>query len=345
MAREVNFCWNYINDLSHKHTQRTGKFFSSYEIQKYTAGATKEGLTILSNSICGIADEYVARRFKARKARLRWRISKGARRSLGWIPFKKGDLYYRNGQLRYNGRFFGMWDSYGLSDYELRSGSFSQDARGRWYANICVEPKRKQSVGTSAIGIDLGLKDFATLSNGEKVEAQRIYRNAEKDLAAAQRARKASRVKAIHAKIKNRRADFLHKLSTRLVSENGAIFVGKVNASALAQTVLAKSVLDAGWSAFRTMLKYKCDHAGVLFKEVNEAFSTQTCSSCGALPETRPKGIAGLGIREWTCTECGAHHDRDVNAARNILRLGHETLVAGAPDQSSGGGVNLLAHP
>ena len=79
------------------------------------------------------------------------------------------------------------------------------------------------------------------------------------------------------------------------------------------------------------MLQYKCDDAGVLFVEVDEAFSTQTCSTCGALPKSRPKGIAGLGIREWTCTECGAHHDRDVNAARNILAAGHRRLDVGIP--------------
>jgi putative transposase len=79
------------------------------------------------------------------------------------------------------------------------------------------------------------------------------------------------------------------------------------------------------------MLQYKSDSAGVLFEEVNEAFSTQTCSSCGSLPDSRPRGIAGLGIREWACSDCGADHDRDVNAARNILRRGRATLAAGIP--------------
>ena len=161
--------------------------------------------------------------------------------------------------------------------------------------------------------------------------AQRLYRGAEVKLAVAQRAKKVKRVKAIHAQIANRRKDFLHKLSTRLVKDNGAIFVGNVNASGLAKTKMAKSVLDAGWSIFRTMLQYKSDSAGVLFEEVNERYTTQTCSDCGTLPNSRPKGIAGLGIREWTCSECGSVHDRDTNAARNILARGHARLAAGIP--------------
>ena len=291
--------------------------------------ASKEGLTIHSQTVLGVIDEYVTRRKQFKKCKLRWRTSFGSRKSLGWIPFKVGATVFKNGQLRYAGKFFGLWDSYGLSQYKLGTGSFSQDARGRWYANICVDVTARKSQATAAIGIDLGLKEFAAMSDGAKIESRRLYRGAEVRLATAQRANKARQVKTIHAQIANRRKDFLHKLSTKLVSDHGAIFVGNVNAAGLAKTKMAKSVLDAGWSSFRTMLRYKSIAAGVLFEEVNEAFSTQTCSTCGALPESRPKGIAGLEIREWTCSECGAHHDRDVNAAKNILRRGHATLAGG----------------
>ena len=92
---------------------------------------------------------------------------------------------------------------------------------------------------------------------------------------------------------------------------------------------MAKSVLDAGWSTFRTMLRYKCDDAGAWFEEVDEAYSSQTCSAC--LARSGPKGIAGLGIREWSCVHCGAVHDRDINAARNILAAGHGRLAEGIP--------------
>lgn len=327
MAKEVNFVWNYINELSCTHTVRTGKFFSGYDIQKYTAGSTKEGLTLLASTIDMIATEYATKRRIAKKLKLRWRVSGGAKKSLGWLPFKQEAIRYKNGQLRYAGKFFGIWDSYDLSKYELRSGNFSQDSRGRWYANICVKAKKVQSAATTSIGIDLGLKDFAALSDGTKIESQNVYRKAKNDLAVAQRANKARQVKAIHEKIKNRRKDFLHKLSTNLVRQHGAIFVGNVNASGLAKTNMAKSVLDAGWSSFRAMLRYKCDHAGVLFEEVNEAYSTVTCSACGS--RSGPSGLKDLRIRGWSCSDCGAVHDRDTNAAINILARGHASLAEG----------------
>ncbi len=186
------------------------------------------------------------------------------------------------------------------------------------------------SKGAESVGIDLGLKDFATLSNGEKIEAQRTYRKYEEKLGIAQRARHKKRVKAIHATIKQIRNNHLHQESTTLVQQYAAVFVGNVSAKGLAKTKLAKSVLDAGWTMFRTMLKYKCENAGVWFAEVNESYTTQTCS-CRGSRQNSPKGRAGLGIREWTCQSCGTTHDRDVNAAKNILALGHERLAGGIP--------------
>ncbi|MFZ4478853.1 MAG: RNA-guided endonuclease InsQ/TnpB family protein, partial [Rhodoferax sp.] len=115
----------------------------------------------------------------------------------------------------------------------------------------------------------------------------------------------------------NRRKDFLHKLSTEIVRKHGAVFVGNVNASGLAKTTMAKSSLDAGWSAFRTMLMYKSDNAGVWFKEVNESFTTQECSSCHA--RTGPKGLQGLDVRSWTCSVCNTDHDRCQRLSRSAL--------------------------
>ena len=103
------------------------------------------------------------------------------------------------------------------------------------------------------------------------------------------------------------------------------IVVGDVGSARLAKTNLAKSVNDAGWALFKTLLSYKAIARKVVYREVSERLSTQTCSGCGAIGG--PKGREGLGVREWVCGECGVVHDRDVNAALNILRMGHHTLA------------------
>jgi len=97
----------------------------------------------------------------------------------------------------------------------------------------------------------------------------------------------------------------------------------------LVKTKMAKSTLDAGWSQLQTMLEYKSHQASIVFEEVNESYTTQTCSCCRTISASSPKGRAGLRIREWTCSECGSVHDRDVNAARSILALGLQRLDAG----------------
>jgi len=320
MSKSVNFVWNFINELSSKSIKQHGKFLSAYDIHPYTKGANKE-LGLHSQTLQCIAGEYVTRRKQFKKARLNWRKSGGAKRSLGWIPINTKQAKWKNGQVFHNGKYYGVWDSYGLANYTFRSSSFNQDARGRWYFNVVVDVEREQSKGTESVGIDLGCKEAATDSNGESIKG-REYRALEQKLGIAQRAKNKKRVKSIHAKIKNRRADTLHKYSRKLVNKNAAIFVGNVNSLGLAKTKMAKSVLDAGWGMFKTMLEYKCAHAGIVYEEVNESYTTQTCSCCGCIPVSSPKGRAGLGIREWICSDCGATHDRDINAAKNILAVG-----------------------
>lgn len=330
MARSVNLVWNYVNELSHRSIKERGVFLSAYDIQKYTNGAGKD-LGLHSHTVQKVGAEYATRRKQFKKSKLAWRKSGGVRRSLGWVPINTGTAKWKSGQVYYNGHYFKVWDSYGLSQYKFRSGSFNEDARGRWYFNIVVEVKVDISTGQDKIGIDLGLKDIATCSDGTKLEAGRFYHNLEPKLAAAQRARKKKRIRNIHAKIANRRKDALHKFSRQLVNRAGEIYVGNVSSSKLVKTKMAKSVLDAGWGQLKEMLKYKSEHAGIVFKEVNESYTTQTCSNCGCISVSSPKGRSGLRIREWTCSECGVTHDRDVNAARNILAVGHGRPVEGIP--------------
>lgn len=327
MARSVNYAWNYLNELSQRSIRERRVFLSAYDLDRYTQGAGKL-LGLHSQTLQEVSREYATRRLQFRKQRLNWRKSGGVRRSLGWIPFKAGAVSWKHGQVYHNGQHFQVWDSYGLGQYRFRSGSFSEDARGRWYFNVVVEIDTQPSTGQEAIGLDLGLKDVATCSDGTRLENARFYRDLEPALAVAQRAGKKVRVRAIYAKIANRRKDAAHKFSRALVERCGLIVVGDVSSQKLVKTSMAKSVLDAGWGQLKAMLA--CAHAGIVFKEVNEAYTTQACSCCGVISRHSPKGRAGLGIREWTC-ECGVTHDRDINAARNILALGHERPAGGIP--------------
>src|SRR5690554_1958644 len=332
LASEVNFVWNYVNDLCFKHLQRKQQFFSAYDIAKYTKGASKE-CNLHSQTVQAVTEELVTRRKQFKKAKLRWRVSnkKSARRSLGWIPFKKVAIKYADGYVQYGKHPFKLWDSYGLSQYSVKTGAFVEDSRGRWYVCLVVDsPKTEKSTATKAIGIDLGLKDIATCSDGTVISNPKFYRAYEQKLGIAQRARNKKRVRALHAKIANCRKDHLHKASSQLVKENALIVVGDLSAKKLVKTKIAKSVLDTGFSALKTMLKYKCENASVLFEEVNEAYTTQTCSCCGEITASSPKGRADLRIREWRCVECGTFHEnRDINSALNILALGHKRLAVG----------------
>lgn len=327
MARSVNTVWNYLNEISHRSISEKGKFLSFFDMHPYTVGAAKM-LGLHSHTVKRVAKAYVDSRNQFKKSRLQWRKSSG-KRSLGWIPVSNGAASWKNGCIRHNGYRFKVWDSYGLGQYKFLTASFSEDARGRWYFNAAVEISSIEASGDCEIGVDLGLKTIATCSDGVTLENGRFYRNLEPALAAAQRAGKRSRARSIHAKIANQRKDALHKFSSALVSRCKLIVVGDIKSRKLSKTTLAKSVNDAGWFMLKTMLSYKCDHAGIIFKVVDEAYTTQTCSDCGSMPDSRPKGIAGLGMREWACSECGVTHDRDVNAAKNILALGHERPVVG----------------
>jgi len=333
LASEVNFVWNYVNDLSFKHLKRKGEFLTAYDIAKYTKGTSKE-CGLHSQTIQAITEELVTRRKQFKKTKLKWRVSnkKSARRSLGWIPLKKVAIKYADGYVQYGKHQFKVWDSYGLSQYSIKTGSFIEDSRGRWYVCLVVNsPKQVKPTATKAIGIDLGLKAIATCSDGTIISNPKFYRQYEHKLGIAQRAKNKKRVRALHAKIANSRKDHLHKASTMLVRENALIVVGNLSANKLVKTKMAKFVLDTGFSALKIMLKYKCENAGVLFEEVNEAYTTQICSSCGEISHSSPKGRADLRIREWDCMVCGTHHDRDLNSALNILALGHKRLAVGIP--------------
>ena len=290
-SRAVNFVWNFCNDRQ-KDALRFGRcWHTGFDLNKLTTDSSKE-LGLHSGTVNAVCEQYAKSRLQRKRPYLRYR----GKKNLGWIPLKGRELKREGDAFRFANNTFRVFNSRALPEGKIKDGTnFSQDSRGNWFLNIVIDV----AVGAACarepvrgVGIDLGLKDFATLSSGEKIEAQRIYRNAEKTLAVAQRAGKTRRVKAIHTQIANRRNDFQHKLSDRIVREFDYIAVGNVNAIGLAKTNMAKSVLDAGWSSFRNKLAYKAIKHGAWLEEVSERFTSQVCSNCGAMPDSRPKGIA-----------------------------------------------------
>lgn len=323
-ANAINFVWNYCNETQKKAVKDGRKWLSTFDLIRLTSGTSKE-LGVRSKSIEQVCRNHYNARIKHKKHWLKFR----GKKSLGWIPFRAHCLRNNGEEFLFNGATFSVFGFREIPENAkfVDGGSFSQDAKKRWHLNVVIEfPEPKINREQNAIGIDLGLKTTATLSNGDKIEAQNFFRKQENRLAQAQRGNKRKLVRSIHAKVANKRKEFLHTNANRLTKQFNQIYVGDVSSSALAKTNLAKSVYDSGWYAFKKMLAYKSIRNGGTFKEVSEIFTTQTCSQCGSIGG--PKGYAGLNERMWSCS-CGAVHDRDVNAATNILRLATQAPAQG----------------
>ena len=177
----------------------------------------------------------------------------------------------------------------------------------------------------------------ALTSDGERLEALRFYRDAQGKLGMLQRRGHLRQAKRLHRRIRRRRLDACHQFSRRIVNTYQTIIVGDVSSLKLAKTPMAKSVLDSGWGLLKMQLQYKGQQAGRCVQIVNERDTTRTCSSCGA--RTGPTGLDMLAVRVWMCSGCGDTHDRDVNAAKNILLAGR------SPPSVSGNEPPVSAAP
>ncbi|WP_030411375.1 RNA-guided endonuclease InsQ/TnpB family protein [Streptomyces sp. NRRL S-1448] len=204
-----------------------------------------------------------------------------------------------------------------------------KDAAGRYFCSFVVETDLQYlPTVASEVGIDLGLGHFAILSDGTKIDSPRFLRRAEKRLKRTQQAlsrkEKGSknrekarlRVARAHARVADARREFHHQISTKLISDNQAVAVEDLAVKGLARTRLAKSVHDAGWSAFAAMLEYKAVKFGRAFRRIGRFEPTsQVCSACGVKDGPKP-----LHVRAWTCGACGTVLDRDINAAVNVAK-------------------------
>jgi putative transposase len=323
-AIEVNQVWNFSNAASYKAARPFAgrpRILSAFDLDKLTAGAAECFERIGSGTIQRVNAEFATRRKQFRKAKLRWRVSQGSKRSLGWIPFKAAQLKRKGQSLRFAGKAFRVFERELLEGAVWKSGCFAQDAVGDWWLCLPTIQQVSQSVAQKeAVGLDLGLKDIVATSDGDKLEAGHFYRSIELKIANAQRRGHKRQAKRLHRTAARRRKDALHKFSTKLIATYQTINIGDVSSLSLIKTRMAKSVLDAGWGILKTQLQYKGRQAGRCVQIVSERNTTRTCSSCKAL--TGPVGLDMLVIRSWVCSACGDTHDRDVNAARNILTAG-----------------------
>jgi putative transposase len=287
--------------------------------------------------------------FFAGRARYPRYKSRGGRQS---AEYTRSGFRYRNGRL-YLAKmntplaFTWSWPDVDPAGIDPTTVTVSRDPCGRWYVSFAVDvadPVQLPATG-AMVGVDLGVKDFAVTSDGQKIPNPRSLARRERSLAryqrrlarcrrgSANRAKARAKVARAHRKVRASRADFLHRTSTRLVRGHDVIVIEDLAVkNMLRNRPLAKAISDCGWGTFRRQLEYKAVRAGRHLIVIDRWYpSSKMCSACGHLLAS-----LSLGTRHWTCPGCGTRHDRDINAAKNILAAGLAVTACGADVRHSG---------
>ena len=244
-------------------------------------------------------------------------------------------------------RFTWSWPDIDVGALDPAMVIVSRESDGRWYVTLTIDasaPDPLKQTGRTA-GVDLGLRDFVVTSDGERIANPRHLARKARNLAryqrrqarcrkgSANRAKAAAKVARAHRKVRNARQDFLHRASTGLVRGNDVIVIEDLAvANMVRNRRLARAISDCGWGEFRRQLEYKCERYGRRLIVIDRWYpSSKTCSACGHL-----LAELNLSTRHWTCPSCGARHDRDINAAKNILAAGRAVTACGAGVRRSG---------
>ncbi|MCX6778180.1 MAG: transposase [Candidatus Micrarchaeota archaeon] len=318
--------WNNLLGANKKRYGEEGTFISKLEMQR-----------MVKNS--GLHSQ-VAQTLSHRLHNALWRMVKLKKqgKSCGFPRFKSFD---RMKSLLYPQSGFSLGKKLKVTTFgeipirkhreikgKIKTLTLKRESSGKWFSIFCFQEEKGQPKQNSGekVGIDLGLSNFAALSDGKIIGNPRHFRKHEKRLASSQRRlsrcenssrnRKRAKLKVarVHERIANCRRDFLHKLSSELVNSYSFIALENLKSKEMAKRNFGKSIYDAGWSRFASMLAYKAEGAGCKIEFVNPENTTKECSSCGAVVEKE------LSERTHACPFCGLFLDRDINAARNILK-------------------------
>lgn len=345
----ARFVWNWGLNVRKSTYLSTGKWVSYYDLKRQMTALkhqpNTEWLKDADSQVLQAKIEDLDRAYKnffekrAKYPRYKSKKSKQSIRYPQRFKFKDGRIYLpKVGWVKFV--------QHRPLEGTPKSVTVSKTKSGEYYASVMCEIEHPvQPNGKPPVGIDLGLSHFVTLSTGEKIEHPAYLRKAEKRLRRLQRRlsrrRKGSsgweKARTLlarqHEHVARQRADFLHKLSSRLVADHGAIAIEDLNVSGMVRNHrLAKSISDSGWSMFVRFCEYKSDWYGAEVVKVDRFFpSSKTCNVCWHVLVSLP-----LSVRAWKCPACGTNHDRDINAAINIL---NETRVGVTRSHAGGESV------
>ena len=354
----VRLVWNRTLAARHRRwdTDRKGMSYAESD-RALTAMKKDPELAFLSEVSCVPLQQALRHQHQAFTAFFAQRVryprfkSRASRQS---AHYTRRAFTLRGGELRLAKTgaplwFVWSWPEVDVTELDPAMVIVSREPDGRWYVTLTLDTDAPQPLEETnrAVGVDLGVTDFAVTSDGNKIANPRHLERKARRLAryqrrlarcqngSANRAKAAAKVARAHRKVHHSRRDFLHRASTRLVRENDVIVIEDLAiANMVRNRHLARAISDCGWGEFRRQLAYKCQRYGRRLVVIDRWYpSSKTCSACG-------HRLAGLSLsaRQWTCPSCGALHDRDLNAAQNILAAGR-AVARGSPGDACGAEV------